>query len=235
MPINLYCFVTLLAAWLSFGSSLASEPGPLKIPPRDPNARPELIDLSTNYNASLDESWHPSGRPGNDLSALPHGLQKLDGIELDVRGAVQVSGSGTGNARGPYPKAVHIRIGMCCREPQLLHGSAFSEEDGIQIGAYVVRYADGKQEEIPIIYGQDVRDWWAYPQESQQTPRATVAWKGHNGATRAWGWGVSVQLFRVPWKNPRPDSIIDSIDLIARPVDALPFLLAITAEPVARQ
>ena len=229
---NPYPLSALLALvlHLSVGSTTVRGSEALKIPSRDPKAPPELIDLSTNYNSSLDESWHASRRPGNDLSELPHGLQKLDGIEFDLRGVIQVSGNGAGNARGPFPKMVHIKVGLRCQRLQFLHGTGFREDQGTQIGTYVVHYADGKRQEIPIVYGQDVRDWWAYPQESHQTPRASVAWKGSNGGTRDWGAGVTVQLFRLAWKNPRPDSIIESIDFIGQPVDALPFLLAITAE-----
>ncbi len=217
--------VLSLSAWL--GSAAVGELPTLRIPQRDAKARPELIDLSTNYNASLDEPWHPSGRPGNDLSRLPHGIQKLNGVEFDIRGVVQISGLGARNARGPYPKMAPIKVGLRCQELNFLHGTAFGEDEGTEVGSYVVHYADGKKEELAIIYGQDVRDWWAYPQEPQQTPRATVAWRGQNGATTA--WGVSLQLFRLAWKNPRPDSVIESVDFVARPVDALPFLLAITA------
>src|SRR5262245_62287890 len=88
-------------------SAAASETQSPKIPARDPKAQAELIDLSAHYNAALTESWHPAsnlaGESGNDLSELPRGIHKLDGIEFDLRGLIQVSGNGSGNSRGPYP------------------------------------------------------------------------------------------------------------------------------------
>jgi hypothetical protein len=110
MHINLNCSVSLLAVLLSAGYSPASEPEPLKIPPRDPKARPELIDLSAHYNAALTDSWHPAsnmaGETGNDLAELPGGVQKLDGIEFDLRGlihkATQANGLGLQLFRRPW-------------------------------------------------------------------------------------------------------------------------------------
>ena len=233
MHLNLNCSASLLAVLLSVGYSAASGAEPLKIPPRDPKARPELIDLSAHYNAALTDSWHPAsnmaGETGNDLAELPRGVQKLDGMEFDLRGLIQVSGSGGQNSRGPFPEAAKgIKVGLRCARLHFLHGTGFVDREGQKIGSYTIHYADGQTVEIPIAYGEDVRDWWAYPQMPKETKRATVAWSGKNKATQANGLGL--QLFRRPWDNPRPDVLIESIDFSACKAGSIPFLIAITAE-----
>lgn len=234
MHANLYSSISLLAVWLSLGSLAASESEPPKIPPRDPKAGPELIDLSAHYNAALTETWHPgsnmAGESGNDLSELPRGIQKLAGIEFDVRGLIQVGSKGAGNSRGPYPEAANgIKVGLRCRRLHFLHGAGFVDREGQQIGSYVIHYADGQTNNVPIVYGEDVRDWWAYPQLSKKTKRARVAWIGRNQAIKA-HFLLLLQLFRLPWENPRPEVVIESIDFRACEADSIPFLIAITAE-----
>jgi hypothetical protein len=233
MHIDLNCSVSLLAVLLSVSYSPASEAEPLKIPPRDPKARPELIDLSAHYNAALTDSWHPAsnmaGETGNDLSELPRGVQKLDGVDFDLRGLIQVSGTGGQNSRGPFPEAAKgIKVGLRCARLYFLHGTGFVDREGQQIGSYTIHYADGQTNEIPIVYGEDVRDWWAYNGLAKETKRATVAWSGKNKATQANGLGL--QLFRRAWENPRPEVVIDSIDFEGSKARSIPFLIAITAE-----
>jgi hypothetical protein len=231
---NSFIPVALLAVSFSILNVAASESPALKIPPRDPKARPELIDLSAHYNAALTDNWHPAsnmaGETGNDLSELPRGIQKLDGVEFDVRGLVQVSATETGNSRHSYPRAANgIKAGLRCKRLHFLHGTGFVGGEGQKIGSYTVHYEDGQTNEIPIIYGEDVRDWWAYPQMAKETKRATVAWTGTNKATVANHMGL--QLFRRPWDNPRPEVSIESIDFSACIAGSIPFLIAITAEP----
>lgn len=231
----LNCYRLLLALFLTV-TGFAGEPKELTIPPRDPKAGAELIDLSKHYTAALTESWHPAsnmaGETGNDLRELPRGIQKLDGVLFDVRGLTQVSWDG-GNSRGAYAQSVKgIKVGMRCKRLHFLHGTGFVGPEGEKIGTYTIHYADGQTNEIPILYGEDVRDWWAYPQLTKETKRATVAWTGTNAATKANNMGL--QLFRRPWDNPRLDVAIESIDFSACAARSIPFLIAITAEPASK-
>ncbi len=237
MHINLNYSASLLAVSLSLCTSEASNPQPFQIPPRDPKASPELIDLSAYYDAALTETWHPAsnmaGETGNDLSELPRGIHKLDGIDFDLRGLIQLGRDGIGNVRGPFPEAVKsIKVGLRCRRLHFLQGTGFVDSEGRQIGSYVVHYANGTVAEIPIVYGEDVRDWWAYPQSAKQTKRATVAWRGENKATKANGFGL--QLFHRAWDNPHQEVKIESIDFKVGAGRSIPFLVAITAELVAK-
>jgi hypothetical protein len=50
---------------------------PLVIPPREPETKANLLDLTANYNAMLTEAW--LGRPDNDLATMPIGVHTFGG------------------------------------------------------------------------------------------------------------------------------------------------------------
>jgi len=78
------------------------------MPPRDPKADKQMLDLSAFYNAALSESWH--GGTENDLAALPAGLQTLDGVKFDIRGIVQLRSKSPSSAKYPAAKQANIII-----------------------------------------------------------------------------------------------------------------------------
>jgi hypothetical protein len=146
------------------------------LPQRDPQAKPEQLDLTLYYNASLADQWH-AGAPTN-LNPLPRGLQVLAGVQFDVRGLIQV---GTETATGEkYPKQIlDISVGRQCKRLHFLHAAinASARNDGMQIGSYVIHYLDGQERVIPLIIGHDLADWWSQPNEENK--RFVIAWKGH--------------------------------------------------------
>ena len=102
------------------------------------------------------------------------------------------------------------------------------ENQAIEIARYVVHYADGKEETIPVRAEVDVDD---YRQKSPAIlPGAQVAW------TRPFeGSGLSAVAYSMQWNNPRPDSEIRAIDLLPgkdRPRGTL-ALLAVSAAVAA--
>jgi WD40 repeat protein len=202
----------------------------IRIPARAATVRSQLLDLSEYYNAALTETWLPTGgvTSGNDLSALPSGIQKFGGIEFDVRGIIQLSGGAVENAGGTFPRRINaLPVGQPCRRIHFLHGAAWSALSGTHVGSYVVRYASGESREVKIIFGQNVREWLAVP-APQLTTAAAVAWEGANAASRA--LGLSVRLYQVTWKNPLPDVDVQEIDFKSTMENPAPFLIAITVE-----
>jgi AAA domain-containing protein len=194
------------------------------IPPRLPQTPPNLIDLSEYYNAAFAQTWHP-GLNNNNLEMLPPGLLQLGGTVFDARGIVQVAGKRLQNTSARYPERITgIRIGQRCRHLQFLHGAGWSTRDGVVLGNYLLHYANGHEETIPIVYGEDVRDWNAGADVSTSLSRGRVVWRAVNDAH------LSVRLFQTTWINPLPDVVITSIDYISAMADPAPFLIAITAE-----
>ena len=88
------------------------------------------------------------------------------------------------------------------------------------IGKYVVHYDDKTAEEIEIVYGKDVVDWWVQPGVSDPT-RGKVAWEGQNAFS-------AIKLFLTTWENPNPGKRIVTLDFVA--TEGTPFCVAISAE-----
>lgn len=205
-----------------------------KIPARDPKADPRLIDLSGKYNGLLSEQWHPdaNGLPSgaNHLGALPHGLQKFGGVDFDVRGVIQLTGTQAEAAGGAFPESQKgIKIAQKCKRLHMLQATGWRTEDGTPIGKYVLHYTGGTTATLNIVYGLDARDWWdASSSEPKEAKSATIAWSGSNPATE--GAGASLRLFKRTYDNPYPDRLLESLDFVSTQSESAPFLVALTVE-----
>jgi len=199
-----------------------------RFPRRDPAAPKRLLDLTPYYNAGLNESWH--GGKGNDLAALPKGLQSFDGVEFDVRGIVQL-GSKSPSATN-YPVQIKgIPVKQKCQRLQFLHAAGFgvAGDEGKQIGTYVVHFATNQMRlEIPIRYGHEVRDWHAMSGEPAAPKDLKVAWQGANAQSKS--AGHSIRLFLTTWTNVAPALEIESIDFVSALGVPAPFLIAVSVE-----
>jgi hypothetical protein len=195
------------------------------IPARLTQATSNLIDLTDYYNASLVQSWH-GGPRNNTLDVLPSGLLQFGGSVFDVRGIVQLSGRGLQGAGGRFPQQISgIRVAQTCRQLHFLHATGWPEREGTRVGTYLVHYVDDRTQAIPIVYGDDLRDWSAEADRSYKIKRGEVVWSAINKAH------VPVRLFKTTWTNPWPTTEITSIDYLSTMAEAAPFLLAITAGP----
>jgi hypothetical protein len=202
-------------------------PQPAGIPARDPASTPRQIDLGRFYNALLTDNWH-ARLAGNDLAELPRGLQTLDGTRFEIRGIVQLASGSTSLGR-EYPTVkTGIPINQKAATIHFLHATAFGQADGTRIAKYTVHYTSGRVEEIPVIDGKDLQDWWLYPQMLKPEGGPRIVWRGMNNAVKDWGNGVKIGLFKSSWANPAPDDMIATLDFTA--LGAAPFLIAITAE-----
>jgi WD40 repeat protein len=203
-----------------------------QIPPRDPQACPEQVDLSDFYNAGLlqDVLHHK----GHNLATLSNGLQVFGGVRFDVRGLIRLAGASLPtnlSTTGPwdddhgYPERVEgIPINRKTRGISFLQACVGRPApEGTKIGSYVVHFVDHGQMEIPIIYGQNTAHWCA------DAPKAGMVWTASGPVPDL---GISTKhLFKQTWINPSPDILIGTIDFISamNPTTA-PFLVAITVD-----
>jgi hypothetical protein len=195
------------------------------IPARLALAPASLLDLTPYYNASLQKTWHDNNT-GNNLAALPRGLLQFSDVLFDVRGLVQLASQRLRNPRNPFPeKIVGVKVGQNSRQLHFLHATGWRVPDGTRIGTYVVHYADGRSKSIPIIYGEDVRDWNSGNDTSTQLKHASVVWSALNDGQ------YRVRLFMTTWENPWPETEIISLDYVSTMTEAAPFVVAITVEP----
>jgi hypothetical protein len=185
-----------------------------------------FVDLQPRGNHRLADAL--GDLEGNSLAALPRGPQELAGTWFSV-GARLIRVRGR---RSPEPPeavrgiAIDARFDVLHILHSTMFGNAFGADDGTEIGAYLVRYADGSDERIPIVYGADVRDWWRSGDVEVPT-RARLAWCAPNAAT---GPDDAVRLFSSRWTNPHPEKKVLSIDFETKDTPCAPFLVAMTLE-----
>jgi len=203
-----------------------AEPGK-SIPARDVGADPGMVDLTAHYNGALDESWQRGGMANNHLGDLPRGIQEFGGVRFDVRGVVQLSGRlAEQQLSARFPKAVEgIAVGRQGAKLHFLHACGWPVPQGTQVGTYVIRYANGQQQQVPINYGKDVTDWWMNDVTGETS--VDVAWRGRNNSAPD---NPQIGLFKTTWNNPRPNQEIATIDYRSAMTDSAPFLIAITIE-----
>jgi WD40 repeat protein len=197
----------------------------------EPQGELHFVDLQRYANRKLSEA---AGRvAGNDLGELPRGEQVFAGVRFHIaEGAVQL-----GSSRLPdfVQSATGIPLHARAVRLYLLHavqwgGSSFGISDGTTVGEFRVHYADGSACTLPIVYGEDVRDWWCNDRGKPVT-RAQVAWAGRNAANRQ--GEIYLRLYLSVWENPHPEREIAAIDYSSRATPAAPFCVAITAEAPA--
>jgi WD40 repeat protein len=184
-----------------------------------------LIDLSAYGNDSLaPDNWRSL------LAHLPRGQQVLAGIDFDTRGVIVLAGAAVPN--GKLPTRVNgIPINRSCQRLHFLHASGDTGKlaEGTPVGSYVVHYAGGLQQEIPIRYGLEVRDWLAMPNTLLELKNGVTAWTGTYPAAQE--QGGFLRLFKNSWVNSNPNLAIESIDFVSALSGASPVLMAITVEP----
>ncbi|MEX2409795.1 MAG: hypothetical protein WD607_00245 [Candidatus Paceibacterota bacterium] len=198
------------------------------ISPRNKWASPDLVDLSEFYTSSLDDDWFR--HPGHDLQDLPQGIQEFEGVTFDVRGLVQLAANHTMDVTGVvFPEAIKgIAVNRKGQRLHFLQGCFWGADEGAKLGEYIIHYADGQTRTAPIIYGENILDWWVSP-EGGTLSNAKVVWHGSNPATRS--MDLETQLIDYTWENPLPEVEISSIDFISDLIIAGPFLVAITVDP----
>lgn len=193
------------------------------------------LDLSQQANDALDKEFHRDDTEGNHLKALMNTDQELADVKYHIGEKMLQLGSTLCLNR---PKKIEgVPVDKQVAKLHILHATGFGTgqlnsanlvKDGTKIGHYVIRYADNTTEELPIVYGEDVRDWWDVD-NNLETKRGKVVWRGMNEMSEQ--YGVEVRLYTATWENPHADKTVKSIDYIADGESAAaPFCLAITAE-----
>jgi hypothetical protein len=194
-----------------------------------------FVDLDSHMNHDLAENLTGVGST-NSLAQLPTGEQTLGGVKFRVGpGMIQL-----GSRKVPaFPeKAEGIPVDHKFRKLHILQsthygrgksGDGWHVDDGVQIGQYVVHYEDGSKQGIPIIYGEDVRDW--YFNDGEPGPsRAKTVWKGDNEvATKI---GSHLRVYLTTWTNPKPDKKVLTIDFTSDKSETLaaPFCISMSTE-----
>jgi hypothetical protein len=108
-------------------------------------------------------------------------------------------------------------------------GSSFDFlPDGKCIAYYWVHYVEGQSELIPLVFGEDVREWWM---DRNAVSPVSRGWAVNAGSAAAHRFGHKTPLLYVgAWKNPHPENQVTSIDFFTAYAGSSAFCVAMTVE-----
>jgi hypothetical protein len=211
--------------------------------PAAPDDKFFFVDLGPYFNMMRDDNFG-SGRDGNDLKSVgKKGSRTFGGVNFKLGdGVVQLNSQFL--AKQKPTKVEGIKVGRAAKKIYIVHGTGYGNgqgtgtpgnpgepgfvADGTKIAEYKVHYADNTSAVIPVVYGEDVRDWWAV-ENAPGVKRGKIAWKGQNALTKEFDCGI--RLYLTSWDNPHPAKKIANIDYVkVGDSPAAPFCVAITLE-----
>ena len=187
-----------------------------------------FISLKGHTNVNWDENLHSNRFEHNNLKSLPNGKQKFGDVEFEIGDGVMQLGSS--NVEGKPKEIKDVKVGRTLKKLHFLQACGYKPDNDAEvvIGKYVIHYADKTTADVEIVYGRDVVDWWAYPDQKAPTKGKPV-WEGENEASK--GYDAKIKLYLMTWDNPKPDKKVMSLDFVATNPEqpAAPFCVAISA------
>ena len=224
--------VPVIAVLLGAARTLTAADAPADSP------APVYLDLQPKANQKLADSLH--GFEGNNFAELPTGEQVFGGARFKLGdGYIRLSGRiETGSEQKKPEKVEGIPVGQSFSRLRILHGTGYGSfgkpgdplfiAEGTAVGEYRLHYEGGAIESVPIVYGQDVRDWWNWDKPVEVT-RGKEAWTGQNAFSRQ--QNQNIHLYLTTWSNPHPEKKVLSIDYVCNEKGAAsPFCIAISLE-----
>ena len=160
------------------------------------------------------------------------GRQMIDGLPFQIDGQAILFGrtypSRTGTS---YPESLDgIRIGRKFDELHLIHYDAWLDVDGAPLARIRLNYADGSKYEYKILYGGQVRDWLQQPTEEREQvadPDTKICWRASGPKAPL----DCLRLFKTLLRNPYPEKVVDSMDVISTRSLGSYVLIAATVAP----
>jgi hypothetical protein len=199
------------------------------IPDRNPATPPQLLDMASQYNRSPEGVQVPFYSTRPQLRPYPVGVQRIGGIDFDVRGVMDVGRKNDINGNLPSgarcidtpdtrATAVHALLQSVIRQPA----------DAVTtVASLTWRYRDGSQAWVPI---RTLREVPGFSGRDQQVPEAF----GISMASQAFGFrGETLSAPRLP--NPRPGRVVDALCLAipdgAEPLSVFALTLEVATGP----
>lgn len=192
----------------------------LVLPPKG-----RLVSLDLRRQANMEIVTFDTSS-GGGLAELPRGENTLAGVKFQVGPkVVQLASS---SARDRPEKVEGIAVDRKIVRLYVLHSSQTSwVPGGTRVGEYRLHYEDGSSAVFPIVYGEDLRDWWCGDDHYPAT-RAKVVWTGNN--VRSAQARNTLRLCLRVWENPHPEKKVTSLEYVSAVTRCAPFCVAITAE-----
>ena len=224
----------LAAPPFPLNSCLAPAAPPL---PRDPATPANLLDLApyAAFNPRRHDLVSPWGFRIGNLCALPQGMQRIGGVDFDLRATLAADAEGSSQlhtiAAGIPVPAAFARIAafeMLATSTTFVRYPPWQSQP--TIAQVVLHYVDGSTARAPLRYGRDVVMW----NVETSTAASNLGWALQLPEAESGIFYASGNLFRVRLVNPHPERAVRSFDLEALPVTWNGIaVLAISLDPAA--
>ena len=158
---------------------------------------------------------------GNHLGDMPMGQQTFAGIQFHIQDGAILLGGRPEPPSGRPLQVAGIPVKTTFKRLYAFQTAQYTIHGKKEIGGYRLNYADGKSAVLPIIYGEDVSDWFFGM--TPQVERARLGWSGRNGAS-------AISFYVTRYDNPHPQKTVTAIDFFATNIGAAPACVALTTE-----
>jgi hypothetical protein len=193
----------------------------LAVPARAPGTNPLLLDMTQAYDFAPETAANTYFSVLPALRPRPFGVQRIAGIDYDLRGMAMVGSPRPGIGIGiPVPAvpiaAVHLLMTVSTPTPVA---------DVRTVGRVRLHYRDGSQAVLPIRTQREVP---GYTDRDRPVP---LVWAQLGGLPTLGANDLALGAPRLP--NPHPERLVRSLDLeLGDPGAVFTWVcLAITAEP----
>ncbi len=207
----------------------ASRPDPnLEPPPRAGDTPAALLDLGPHYTHVAHARY--ASVVDFDLRRVALGRQRVDGIEFDLRGVVQLAEPGWLLKPYPLPREVQgIAVPARVDAFDLLLGSYGMDRDLAPFLSLVLRYRDGGERRVGIgLVGHSTKEFPAVDDAAQGEPSAAPLVLQAQSLNAEYQLAAPLRLYRVRVENPEPARALATLGLYAE--RHAPYVAAITAD-----
>lgn len=208
-------------------------PKPIRgIAPRHRDATPAQLDLGSFFNAALaPDSNDKSGLPDH-FASMPTGILESRGIRFEIRGLLQLTGERRRRDTPNLPVAItNIPVQQTTRRLHLIGAVSDAPPSILRptvVARVRIRYRDGETRELPLRLGEELEDYWSPVRSPKVAHNASLAWTSLSTSSER--SANIIQLQHITLDNPRPDDVIEALDLVSTETHPAPFFLAITLE-----
>ena len=184
------------------------------------------IDLSKQFQYPASQFENATSFP---WPVVPQGAINILDVPFQIAGAIMFWGKENADRGMLFAEAVRdIKCQQSFESLYVLHGGFFKSDAGMPVLDVIFRYKNGDSHSDTMVYGGDVIDWYVKSDVKSQAPtskRSLLAWVAQGTAN---GVPQRISLGMTEISNPRPDQIVESIDIVSSKGQTAGFVMGMT-------
>ena len=188
---------------------------------------PLLLDLTKHYSLAPDLIENFITRSAPDMSGVPVGVIRSNGVDYDLRGLLELGVRGSSRDMPISLSGIEVPgVPLAAVHILMFAPEAIPSPEERIYAAVRLHYADGSTAMVPIRTQVDVP---GYSDSDRPTPFAMP----FGSSERLQGNSILAMISNPRLANPHPERLVRSLDVVAEADQfSEPTIFAITAEPV---